>query len=717
MSVTRRDLLRYFATTAGCFAVAATGAVGRAGARVRADASLFSFPLGVASADPQSDAVVLWTRVAGGRSTVPLTVQVGADAAFQSIVAQSEVAAEPRFDHTVRVLVTALDPDRYYHYRFIAPDGAVSRTGRTRTAPPQDAERALNIAVFSCQDYEHGFFTAYRRLILDDRQVPAAQRIDFIVHVGDFIYEGIRGPGTEDDPDLNGRPIELYNADGSLRRCAPLPSGGTVAARGWVIPTTLDDYRALYRRYLSDPDLQEARALYPFVQTWDDHELINDYWQSYHNGQSIATLKLAANQAWFEYVPAALSAGGRDVDDHAGRDYEAVPVTDAPAGPFDDHYLSLEPNNLAAIESMTIYRALRWGRMAELLVVDGRSYRGPRGLPQELLTVGRHPYPEAPIEPRLIDILNEGRQALDGNPPETIEYQGQILPNPRRDAPLGSMLGRRQKAWLKRRLLASDARWKLLALNVVLMRCGFDDSFRDGGGVNRILWTDGWDGYPAERRELTAFVRERGIANLVSLTGDRHAHMAGVVLDDYDAPAPAPVAAEFVGCAVSAPCRLVIQKALMAHDPQLAALTAFGGPRHSSEQAILPSLNAWMLHGAAAARALHDGAEPDAALASSDPRVNPHLSYVDTDVYGYFVARFTREHCNVEFVSVVEPVDPSPAVRRRVRFELRSWAQGGHPVLQPAVVEGQAPLGGLRPAPAAAPNDETPRGAVQAETD
>lgn len=697
--ISRRDLLRYFSAAAGCFVVGASpGALGGC-ARPGGQPSRFSFPQGVASADPQSDAVVIWTRVEGGSDAVGLTAQIATDPSFDSVVAETEIAALLELDHTVRVLVTDLGPDRFYYYRFIGPDGGTSRTGRTRTAPV-GTTRQLNIAVFSCQDYEQGYFTAYRRLILDDNAARPEDRIDFVMHVGDFIYESIRGPDTIAEPDHNGNRLKLLNRDGSVRRCAPFPSGGRVAGRNWIAPVDLDDYRWLYKRYLTDPDLQEARALYPFVQIWDDHELLNDYWQSYYREQSIAELKVASNQAWFEYVPAALSAGGRDSQASHASDFAPVDVTATPAGDFDDHYLSHEPNNLAAIDSMTIYRSLKWGDLAELFVIDGRSYRGPRGLSQELLSIGRHPYPEAPVDPLLIRTLNAGRTANGGNPPDEVVYLGRTLPNPRKDMPMGSMLGRRQKDWLKSGLKNSGARWKLMGLNVGLIRHGFDDSFREGGHKNGLLWTDGWDGYPVERTEICSFVRDERITNVVSLTGDRHAHLAGVIRDDFDADEPVAVMPEFAGGAVSAVSRMIIQRELSAHDSEVSKLVTFDGNAQGYEQAIMPSLNAWMLHGAASANAVFGGAGPEEVLQASDPEVNPYMNYVDADAHGFLVARISPDRCDVQYVSVFEPVDlagnAEAGVRRRVNLHVDAWPEDREPGVVVGEVEGEQPLYGLK---------------------
>jgi len=700
MSINRRDLLRYFISTSGCFVFGASLNALSGCSPEPALNSRFSFPQGVASADPQSDAVVLWTRVEGPSGGVDLTLQVSEDEGFSKVVISEQLTASADFDHTVRALITDLKSDHFYYYRFVDPDGGHSRTGRTRTAPAPDAERPLNMAVFSCQDYEQGYFTAYRRMIIDDQKAPAERQIDLVLHVGDFIYENVRGPETVGEPDLQGNQISLTNRDGTKRLCGPLPSGGVKNKRGWYLPTSLEDYRALYKTYLTDPDLQEARALYPFVQTWDDHELVNDYWQSYYKGKSIADLKVAANKAWYEFIPAALSDGGRDVKNHAAKDFSPVTVENIQPSVFDDDYLSLEENNLAAIQSMTIYRSLKWGSMAELFLVDGRSYRGPRGLPQELLTIGRHPYPERPIDPELINIMNEGRTYNNGNPPEKITYLGQTIDNPRKDVPRGSMLGRAQKDWLKDGLVNSDVRWKLLGLNVGLMRHGFDDSYQETGDVNRILWTDGWDGYPAERRELSSFVRDEKLNNVVSLTGDRHAHMAGVVYDDFDKADPVSVIPEFAGGAVSAPNRLVIQKILLEHDPALEKLAWFDGDQFGYDQKIMPSLNAWLLGGAKAAASVHNTGSDAEFAEQIDPKVNPHLNYMDADAYGYFTAHFTAQSCEVEFVSVEEPINPNglaePAIRRRIYFSVDAWEAGTQPDLELVKTEGEKPLGGLK---------------------
>src|SRR4029079_18217827 len=135
-----------------------------------------------------------------------------------------------------------------------------------------------------------------------------------------------------------------------------------------------DDYRALYRAYLMDPDLQDARARWPFVCMWDNHEFSWRGWQSQQNFSGVRpaqTRKVAATQAWFEYQPARVIAPGNRLVER----YNAPPVSDAPIKEFDDHGLGREPGNVAAIDSLKVFRTLRWGQNVELFLTDNRSFR------------------------------------------------------------------------------------------------------------------------------------------------------------------------------------------------------------------------------------------------------------------------------------------------------------------------------------------------------
>src|SRR6266540_5405339 len=212
-------------------------------------------------------------------------------------------------------------------------------------------------------------------MIHEDQRVPDAERLDFVLHLGDFIYEIVWYP--ED------RPKGMY--DRRLRDIVRYANGERVS--DFHVPTTVDDYRAVYRAYLHDRDIQDARARWPFVAMWDNHEFSWLGWQGLQKfagkTRPAQTRKVAANQAWFEYQPArVVKPGNRAVDR-----YEAPAVADAPIRDFDDHGLGREPGNLAAINSLKLFRTLRWGRNVELILTDNRSFRsepvldGPEAAP------------------------------------------------------------------------------------------------------------------------------------------------------------------------------------------------------------------------------------------------------------------------------------------------------------------------------------------------
>ncbi|WP_405410158.1 alkaline phosphatase D family protein [Streptomyces decoyicus] len=214
------------------------------------------FTLGVASGDPQPGSVVLWTRLAprpyepgNGMPDARVTVrwEVAYDEHFKRLAGQGRADAHPEFNHSVHIEPTGLAPDRVYYYRFRAGSW-ISPVGRTRTAPARSAEiSALKLAAVSCQAYHDGYFTAYKHLAEED--------LDVVFHLGDYLYE---------------YPV---SAAGGVRNYTDrkLPA---VFNRETV---TLEDYRLRYALYKSDPDLQAAHAAHPFIVTWDDHEVENNY--------------------------------------------------------------------------------------------------------------------------------------------------------------------------------------------------------------------------------------------------------------------------------------------------------------------------------------------------------------------------------------------------------------------------------------------------------
>ena len=304
----RRDFLRLSGTF---FAAASLGGVAACSddTKPATDAGIdapptgtFLFPQGLGSGDPRETSVVLWTRVvpASGAAAVDLRVEVATDAAFATVVVMQSITATAAADHTVRVVVTGLAADTIYFYRFTA--GTDTLTGRTRTAPAANADVPIRMAWVSCQDYAAGQYHAYRQMVQEDMARPEADQVRFVLHLGDFIYE-TRGDGFQAALDENFMPITVMNQDGTPRTVAAFPSGGGTAGTS-NFAQTVEDYRHLYKTFASDPDLQAARARWPFIHTWDDHEFTDDCWQSMANYTDAEGLdepsqkrRYAANQA------------------------------------------------------------------------------------------------------------------------------------------------------------------------------------------------------------------------------------------------------------------------------------------------------------------------------------------------------------------------------------------------------------------------------------
>ena len=259
------------------------------------------FTLGVASGYPTAEDVVLWTRLApeplkgGGmpRAGIKVEWEVAADEAFRGVVRKGTEIAAPQWGHSVHAEVAGLEPARHYYYRFHA-GGATSPVGRTRTAPvPGVAPDRLRFAFASCQHYEQGWYCAYRHM--------AAEDLDLVIHLGDYIYESSWGRNHVRKHDT-----------------------------GAEEPITLEEYRNRHALYKSDPDLRAAHAAFPWLVTWDDHEVSNDYAadQSQYRDLSAAFLRrrAAAYQAYYEHMPLPrrMQPAGRDMKIYTHADFGAL---------------------------------------------------------------------------------------------------------------------------------------------------------------------------------------------------------------------------------------------------------------------------------------------------------------------------------------------------------------------------------------------------------
>ncbi|MBU7579077.1 MAG: alkaline phosphatase D family protein [Porphyrobacter sp.] len=235
------------------------------------------FTHGVASGEPAATSVLLWTRYVSGADAA-LTWQVSETESFTRPVAEGSVTASPLRDGCAKGIATGLLPDRWYFYRFLAPDGTASPTGRTRTLP-QGPSAQFRMAVFSCSNFGFGWFNAYGH-------AAEANDVDLAVHLGDYIYE--------------------YGA-GTYPSAAQTNPDRVIAPPSEIV--ALADYRLRYATYRADPDLQRLHQVLPMIAVWDDHESANDSWRDgAENHQSDsegewAVRKAAAKQAYREWMP------------------------------------------------------------------------------------------------------------------------------------------------------------------------------------------------------------------------------------------------------------------------------------------------------------------------------------------------------------------------------------------------------------------------------
>ncbi|WP_066737881.1 alkaline phosphatase [Cupriavidus sp. D384] len=572
----------------------------------------FNFVHGVASGDPRPDSVIVWTRVEGnnGKRPVVVRLQVSTQADFppQSLLVNQPLMARPEWDYTIRNKVTGLTAGARYYYRFLLGNRA-STVGRTRTTVPAGTALAqLRFAFVSCQDWNANHWAGMEEL--------AQQDLDFIVHVGDYIYEAV--PGGSRTGNVEDRHTVLT-----------LPNG-TVLPDGSVYATTLDDYRYLYRSYRNDSRLQALHAAAPMIAIWDDHEFSDNCWQDRQTYDADDDLtprtarRRAANQAWFEYMPADVSF---DADN-------------------------------PSFQNIQIYRSFTFGNLATLMMTDERLYRADHVITEESVggSVG--------------SLYLVAADKLASAEAARISAAGGAL------TPV-SMLGDTQRGWWQDRVGGANTTWKLwgnqlamlrmqvditqavstliahalvlsngalasvesaiatalasdlaaartagtyaglayTALRNVLSQAGIDGPAFDANVkpfiASRlppvsllgkfILNADQWDGFNAERKNLMAFLKTHDVRNVVALSGDIHAFFGGQVMDDYDAASPAPVMVDLVTAGLSSNTLLSSFRAVVDNDQTFAALrdliySNVGGTLTNTFDSTLRTFNPWLRH-------------------------------------------------------------------------------------------------------------------------
>lgn len=504
-----------------------------------------TFSQGIASGDPLTHGITLWTRVNPKRhsKSIPIAYEIAAERDFSHPLLRGVSLVDAATDFTCKVQLTnksELLPFRTYYYRFIYKRCA-SPVGRFKTLPAADADVAkIRFAFISCQDYTNGYYTALAHLAEED--------LDFVVHLGDYIYETVADPSFQSG---QVRPLQL-------------PSGNPRAE-------TLDDYRFLYKTYRSDANLQRVHQQFAFIPVWDDHEFANDCYREFDTDTNneasnhAPQRRMDANQAWAEYMP---------------------------AGPV------FHPAR-APLESLNIYRSFVFGNLLELVMTDERLYRD--GPPCGLESTQRY--------------LTPGCAAM-------------------RD-PQRTMLGEAQREWFIDTLSRSGRAWKIWGNQVMAMQLKILQSYaglllpQNPPSSDLYFTLDQWDGYQHERAELLGELRDLGVTNLITITGDIHTYMAGHLKVNFNDPLEPPVGVEFIcGSITSA---------------NFGELATFGNG--------IPVPSA---------------VDVSAVMRAS----NPHIQYLNSFTHGYNLLELTSERamCTMKAVSTIKA--PSATIETLKQFRV-----------------------------------------------
>ena len=404
----------------------------------------WQFPQSVASGDPRPDSVMLWTRVVpASLDAVAPAPAAGMEVAVRLIVSATDntsslgsnkalagptivdvkLPLKADFDNTLRHKVTGLQPGQTYFYQFIAGD-VRSNVGRFKTAPAATADVAqLQFAYLTCQDWSINHWGALGH-------IAANENLDFIVHLGDYIYETV-GEAFQSGA-VESRHDQLKLPDGTFK-------SGSAGAK---YAATTADYRYLYKKYRTDARLQAVHERFALIAIWDDHEFTDDAWQDASTYEGIVAAdgsdlhqpsrRRSANQAWFEYMPA-------DV------------TFDAAATSF---------------QNIQIYRDFQFGKLMQLVMTDERLYRAD------------HVIAEATINPATGKPLGSigSRYLVPQQLFDSVEAQKMAAATKAGTDPLAAvgMLGTTQREWWKGKMKAATSTWKLWGNEVSLLRMGLN---------------------------------------------------------------------------------------------------------------------------------------------------------------------------------------------------------------------------------------------------
>ncbi len=580
------------------------------------------FPQSVASGDPRPDGVILWARVEdadAAANDVELEIELSPSADFSEYISldgeqSKKVMALAQFDHCAKVRLAKLSPATVYYYRFIYTKGGKyysSKVGRTKTAPAEDADVKVRFAYASCQDYIGRYYNPYAKLL----EMPD---VDFLVHLGDYVYE------TEGDPGFQateGRKVVFSDVAGAIELKATVEGKEIV----YHAAKSLSNYRDLYKTYRSDPVLQKVHETMPIIATWDDHEFSDDCHgptASYFDGKQDETDKdrrRAADQAWFEYMPT-------DYLNNPDFAYDATAET---------------PGDIK------IWRDYGYGKHLHLVMTDLRSYRADHLIPEEAfpgtvvidqatlmadygeIPPGTRPY--VPIDDAAwatyktfltaavtagggdatkvtgnisVLFINSVIAAAGAGAPPVIDEAMQMTlevglsyidcgkgsfyssigsryfcPKPSFDLlakhlyktkSSQEVMGSEQEKWFLSTITGSTRTWKVwgneypfMPITIDLTKQAIPDQFKQVFYMD----LDSWDGFRDKRDDL--LTKLLGVPNVVIITGDIHAFYAATPSLSTD---PNQKIVEFIGGAISSGTYKALLTAQVAADPVLSKI-------------------------------------------------------------------------------------------------------------------------------------------------
>jgi alkaline phosphatase D len=503
MSITRRQF--------GGLIGASLGTIALRGYTTEGKSDVY-FSHGVASGDPLQDRVILWTRVIPGDGNprgIKVQWQISIDNQFTKVINHGRTIANPSSDFTVKIDADGLKPSQKYFYRFIS-EGVTSHVGTTKTLPIGEVSK-FRIGLASCSNFPQGYFNAYQDM--------AAQDLDLVLHLGDYIYE------YPDGEYANQEALDLLN-----RHVKPAHE-----------ILTLEDYRTRYGVYRSDQNLQEVHKQHPFICVWDDHEMTNDTWktgaENHNEGEGDFLTRIrAARQAYHEWMPIRTHYSGKQ-----GPIFRSFKIGDIADLIMLDTRIHGRDRGLSYQDDISLL--MQWFDTSDELNIKKVTWEEARLLPQSSRELLKLPFDHDSDKP-LSDLDYDALKKLSTeimkdqwvHQSDLKTFESEILGEDRR-----TMLGEDQEKWVREQAKASidrGATWQILGQQVLMgkvitphissedLRKGDIDEqtvkfWQILANNSMPLNLDAWDGYPSCRNRVQQMFSDAR-ANPIVLAGDTH---------------------------------------------------------------------------------------------------------------------------------------------------------------------------------------------------